>query len=244
MRSAILTALSFSLALTASAIAQDDKDKGGDKSTPAPNPAFFKAQESVTQGSLRRWRSCLLCGACRHDHCASQGLGRRDRTARRQGQGRPAEASMFYVAYFKKGADARSGRSPSSTTAAPAPRPSGCTWAPSARAGWSPRDDSHTPAAPYQLVDNAYSLLDASDLVFIDAPGTGFSRIAGKDKEKAFCGVDADAHAFARVHHRLPVEIRPLELAQIPVRRKLRHAALGGAGQRAGDRATTSTSTA
>jgi len=39
-------------------------------------------------------------------------------------------------------------------------------------------------------------LLDASDLVFIDAPGTGFSRIAGKDKEKAFYGVDQDIHAF------------------------------------------------
>jgi carboxypeptidase C (cathepsin A) len=33
--------------------------------------------------------------------------------------------------------------------------------------------------------------------VFIDAPGTGFSRIAGKDKEKAFYGVDQDIHAFA-----------------------------------------------
>src|SRR6201999_3337403 len=48
----------------------------------------------------------------------------------------------------------------------------------------------------YSLVNNAYSLLDASDLVFIDAPGTGFSRIAGKDKEKAFWGVDQDAYAF------------------------------------------------
>ena len=37
-----------------------------------------------------------------------------------------------------------------------------------------------------------------SDLVFIDAPGTGFSRIFGKDKEKAFWGVDQDAHAFDR----------------------------------------------
>ena len=37
-----------------------------------------------------------------------------------------------------------------------------------------------------------------SDLVFIDAPGTGFSRIFGKDKEKAFWGVDQDAHAFER----------------------------------------------
>ncbi|MGB8840914.1 MAG: peptidase S10 [Aliidongia sp.] len=58
-------------------------------------------------------------------------------------------------------------------------------------------DDSHAPAAPYQLVNNDSSLLDASDLVFIDAPGTGFGRIAGKDKEKAFYGVDADAYAFA-----------------------------------------------
>ena len=57
-------------------------------------------------------------------------------------------------------------------------------------------DDSHTPAAPYQIVDNDQTLLDASDLVFIDAPGTGFSRIAGKDKEKAFYGVDEDAQAF------------------------------------------------
>jgi carboxypeptidase C (cathepsin A) len=47
------------------------------------------------------------------------------------------------------------------------------------------------------VVDNSDSLLDVSDLVFIDAPGTGFSRIAGKDKEKAFYGVDPDAHAFA-----------------------------------------------
>jgi carboxypeptidase C (cathepsin A) len=39
--------------------------------------------------------------------------------------------------------------------------------------------DQHLPAAPYKLVDNAYSLLDTSDLVFIDMPGTGFGRLAG-----------------------------------------------------------------
>jgi carboxypeptidase C (cathepsin A) len=58
-------------------------------------------------------------------------------------------------------------------------------------------DDTHTPPAPYNLVSNAYSLLDASDLVFIDAPGTGFSRVEGKDKEKSFFGVDPDAYAFS-----------------------------------------------
>jgi carboxypeptidase C (cathepsin A) len=58
-------------------------------------------------------------------------------------------------------------------------------------------DDTHSPAAPYRVVDNEYSLLDASDLVFIDAPGTGFGHLRGADKEKAFYGVDQDAHAFA-----------------------------------------------
>lgn len=58
-------------------------------------------------------------------------------------------------------------------------------------------DDKHVPAAPYRVVDNEYSLLDVSDVVFIDAPGTGFGHLRGADKEKAFYGVDQDAHAFA-----------------------------------------------
>jgi len=58
-------------------------------------------------------------------------------------------------------------------------------------------DGSHSPAAPYRIVDNAHTLLADSDLVFVDAPGTGFSHLRGTDKEKAFFGVDQDAHAFA-----------------------------------------------
>jgi carboxypeptidase C (cathepsin A) len=58
-------------------------------------------------------------------------------------------------------------------------------------------DDTHSAAAPYRLVDNEYSLIDVSDLVFIDAPGTGFGHMRGADKEKQFYGVDQDAHAFA-----------------------------------------------
>jgi len=106
-----------------------------------------------------------------------------------------AEASMFYVAYFKSGGGpARAltffyNGGPGSST----------MWL--HMGAFGPRrivtaTDVHTPAAPYSLVNNAYSLLDATDLVFIDAPGTGFSRIAGRDKEKAFFGVDADAYAF------------------------------------------------
>jgi carboxypeptidase C (cathepsin A) len=55
-----------------------------------------------------------------------------------------------------------------------------------------------TPPAPYSLVDNTESLLDKTDLVFIDAMGTGYSRAAGKGEEKDFYGVDEDAAAFAQ----------------------------------------------
>ena len=107
------------------------------------------------------------------------------------------EASMFYVAYFK-----------SDTQGQPRPLTFLYNGGPGSATVWlhmgafGPRrvvtaDDSHTPAAPYSVVNNDYSLLDVSDLVFVDAPGTGFSRIAGKDREKAFYGVDEDANAFA-----------------------------------------------
>jgi carboxypeptidase C (cathepsin A) len=52
--------------------------------------------------------------------------------------------------------------------------------------------------APYQLVDNEDSLLDKSDLVFLDAVGAGFSRPVGDTKLKAFWGTDQDIDAFAR----------------------------------------------
>ena len=55
-----------------------------------------------------------------------------------------------------------------------------------------------TGAAPYQLVPNQYSLLDKTDLVFVDAVGTGFSRPVGKATIKNFAGTDQDAQAFAK----------------------------------------------
>lgn len=107
-----------------------------------------------------------------------------------------AEASMFYAAYFKKGAPAAERPVMFLFNGGPG---SATVWL--HMGAFGPKrvvtaENSHTPAAPYALVNNAYSLLDVADLVFIDAPGAGFSRIAGKDKEKAFWGVDADAMAF------------------------------------------------
>jgi carboxypeptidase C (cathepsin A) len=59
-------------------------------------------------------------------------------------------------------------------------------------------DGVPTPSAPFNLADNPYSLLDRSDLVFVDAMGTGFSRISGVGTPKDFYGVDPDVHAFGQ----------------------------------------------
>ena len=55
---------------------------------------------------------------------------------------------------------------------------------------------------PYPLVDNPDSLLDITDIVFIDPPGTGFSHLIGKTEAKEFYGVTADAKAVAEVIRR------------------------------------------
>ena len=107
-------------------------------------------------------------------------------------------ARMFYVAYFKK--DAKSEERPITFFYNGGPG-SATVWLHMGSLGPKHVEtggDEHLPAAPYRLVDNVNSLLDVSDLVFIDMPGTGFGRLIGKDPEKAFWGVDQDANAFAR----------------------------------------------
>jgi len=55
-----------------------------------------------------------------------------------------------------------------------------------------------TPPAPYKIEDNTYSLLDKTDLVFIDPVGTGFSHAVGKAQNKDFWGVDSDVKSLAQ----------------------------------------------
>jgi carboxypeptidase C (cathepsin A) len=55
-----------------------------------------------------------------------------------------------------------------------------------------------TTGPPFKLVPNQYSLLDKTDLVFIDAPLTGYSRAVGKGTPKDLTGTDPDLRAFDR----------------------------------------------
>lgn len=58
-------------------------------------------------------------------------------------------------------------------------------------------DPKSTPAAPYKIVNNNYSILDIADLVMIDPVGTGLSIPIGKAKFKDFWGVDQDIRSLS-----------------------------------------------
>jgi carboxypeptidase C (cathepsin A) len=106
--------------------------------------------------------------------------------------------SMFYVAYTLDGAEP--GTRPVSFLYNGGPG-SSTVWL--HMGSFSPvriQTDSPNPTAgpPFKLVPNDYSLLDKTDLVFADAPLTGYSRAVGKGTPKDFTGVDEDLRAFDR----------------------------------------------
>lgn len=163
----------------------------------APSPAsashasHVKDQQSVTHGSVS-------VEGKRIGYKAITGL-----LVIKNDKGEPY-TSMSYVAYVKNGEDNKANRpitffyngGPGSST----------IWL--HMMAFGPKiakvgNGTLTPPAPYTLENNDYSLLDATDMVFIDMPGTGFGRIIGKDKggvgtPKMVWGIDQDAQTFTR----------------------------------------------
>jgi carboxypeptidase C (cathepsin A) len=106
------------------------------------------------------------------------------------------EAEMFFVAYTLDGTD-------------PAKRPVTFSYngGPGSASIWlhmgalGPRTvvlqpEGWMPEAPYRLHDNPYTPLDASDIVMIDAIGTGYSRPADMEQAKKFWGLQGDIESF------------------------------------------------
>ncbi len=192
----VMAALLLSTAAMAAADKADDKAPAQVKA----DPALVQPHTSTSEGSV-------AVEGKRVDYQAVAG------TLILHGSGdkeHEPQVSMFYVAYLKKGVDASKRPITFIYNGGPG---SATVWL--HMGAFGPRrvvtsDDSHTPAAPYHLVNNDYSLLDASDVVFIDAPGAGFSRLIAddtdkskrdeqmKDRKKAIYGVDGDGHAFAQ----------------------------------------------
>ncbi len=61
-----------------------------------------------------------------------------------------------------------------------------------------PSDAGNAGAPPYPLVENPYTLLTHTDLVFVDPVGTGYSRAVGDSEDEDFWGVDEDVDSVAR----------------------------------------------
>ena len=58
-------------------------------------------------------------------------------------------------------------------------------------------EDGSSLPPPYKLVDNEFSLLDETDLVFIDPVSTGYSRAVKPDDARKFHGVESDLNSVA-----------------------------------------------
>ena len=60
-----------------------------------------------------------------------------------------------------------------------------------------PSDAKPAGSGPYTVTSNPLCNLDLTDLVFIDPPGTGYSRMIGKAKQEDAWGLDVDAELIA-----------------------------------------------
>jgi carboxypeptidase C (cathepsin A) len=112
----------------------------------------------------------------------------------KQSEGEKAKASIFFVAYTKdrtQGVD-------DATQRRQRPLTFSFNGGPGSSSVWlhlgllGPRrvvvvdEHDHALPPPYQLVDNDYSLLDVTDLVFIDPVSTGYSRVVPGEKPTDF----------------------------------------------------------
>jgi carboxypeptidase C (cathepsin A) len=208
---ALAFAILVGLALVGTAMFASADDSNVANKTPVTTGKYFKEEESTTTGSVSAAGSLVSYTAVAgtlivhpkgwDDVAPPKDEKPSDADKEKEDAAKNTEASMFYVAYMKRGADPHSRPVTFLYNGGPG---SSTVWL--HMGAFGPKrvvtlDDSHTPAAPYNVVNNDSSLLDASDLVFVDAPGTGFSRVAGKGKQdenqKVFFGMDPDAHAFA-----------------------------------------------
>ena len=120
-------------------------------------------------------------------------------------------ARMFFVAYTKDGEDVKTRPVSFLFNGGPG---SASVWL--HMGSFAPKiakmaDEGFQPAPPYDLVDNPNSLLDVSDLVFVDAIDTGYSRVMPGVENNQFHGQDGDIRAFGefiaeylRIYNRYP----------------------------------------
>lgn len=109
--------------------------------------------------------------------------------------GQPA-ARMFFVAYTRDGEEPKTRPISFLFNGGPG---SASIWL--HMGSFAPRKvqmaaEGFQPAPPYQLVDNESSLIDVTDMVYVDAISTGYSRVMPGVEPAQFHGQDGDIRAF------------------------------------------------
>ena len=116
----------------------------------------------------------------------------------RDAEGKPT-ATFFTISYVKKGV-ARSEERPLTFVFNGGPG-SASIWLHFGLVGPKlidiPSDASDPGGPPYKLRDNPWTILRATDLVFVDPVGTGYSKALGEKKNAEFWGYDQDADSVA-----------------------------------------------
>ncbi|MEE3625418.1 peptidase S10 [Nitrospirillum sp. BR 11752] len=193
MTGAMLTAALMASVAT-NGWAEDKKDKGGED-----NPKAGKIAEQI-EAATARAPIAETAKSSPHTVTIKGKSIRYQATAGtltiRDNDGKPL-ASMFYVAYTADGAPATKRPVTFLYNGGPG---AASLWL---HMGLGPvrvrtNAPDNTPPAPYVYSANEDSILDKTDLVFIDAVEAGYSRALGEAKGKDFWGVDQDVDAFAR----------------------------------------------
>lgn len=152
---------------------------------PPAQPESASARELAEETAVTHHK--LRTGGQLIDYTATAGT-----IVLRKEDGAP-RASIFYVAYTKDGVEDPSKR----------PLAFAFNGGPGSSSVWlqmgalGPRrvvmqESGHALPPPYQIVDNEYSILDETDLVFIDPVSTGYSRAANEREAREFHGYRED----------------------------------------------------
>ena len=182
----------FLIAYSAAAQPPQRGNRGQQETTPAPAPAANPQQQRlppeeksvVTHGSVR-------IGGQPINYTATAG------TYNIKSDDGAPKATVFFAAYTKDDVADKSKRALSFVYNGGPGSASSYT-----HMGLGPKrivltDDGSGMPAPYSIVENADSFLDATDMVFVDAISTGFSRPAPGEAGPQFYGVEQDAVWFS-----------------------------------------------
>ena len=170
--------------------AETKNGKPAQEAKPTPKDQLVETKHTLTIGG-QEIKYTATCGTLvLKEEAEKKGEG--------EAEGEKAKASVFFIAYTRDdapdgGADDKSKR----------PLTFSFNGGPGSASVWlhlgvlGPRrvlmDDIGNPTPPpYRLVDNDYSLLDHTDLVFIDPVSTGYSRPVPGEKAKEFHGFKKD----------------------------------------------------